>query len=78
MWTVESVDDIDFVFLPSSGDSSAAALGSLGYSNELYYSDPSNFGRDVDLGDDVVIEDLQNGDDHSCILSTDGDVKCWG
>ena len=53
-------------------------MGSLGYSNELYYSDPSNFGRDVDLGDDVVIEDLQNGDDHSCILSTDGDVKCWG
>ena len=53
-------------------------FGQLGYENTGYFNDSDNFGTDIDFGTDVLIEDMGSGTDFNCILSEDGDVKCFG
>ena len=53
-------------------------FGQLGYGNTGYFNDSDNFGTDIDFGTDVLVDDMGAGTDFNCILSEDGDVKCFG
>jgi len=52
--------------------------GQLGYENTDYFSDPDNFGKDVDLGTGVLVLEWSAGDYFNCILTTNYDVVCYG
>ena len=52
--------------------------GQLGYENTDYFSDSSNFGKDIDLGTGVTVEDWSAGRDFNCFLTTDYAIKCFG
>ena len=52
--------------------------GQLGYSNTFRFSNSNNYGHDVALGTDVNVQLIKAGDDFTCVLTTDGYVKCWG
>jgi len=53
-------------------------FGQLGYGNTEDFSASSNFGNDVDLGTGFVVDDGGVGRYHSCFLSTNHSVKCFG
>ena len=52
--------------------------GQCGYGNTLYFSDADNYGKDINVGTDVFIDDMGAGADFNCILTTDNEVKCFG
>ena len=54
------------------------SFGQLGYENTAYFSDGANYGVDIDFGSGVVIDQLAVGDGFDCVLTTIGEVKCWG
>ena len=52
--------------------------GQLEYGNTDLFSNATNFGKNVDLGTGVIIESGSLGQYHSCFLSTDHQIKCFG
>jgi alpha-tubulin suppressor-like RCC1 family protein len=32
----------------------------------------------IDVGSSVLVAEIATGSYHTCVLSTDGDIKCWG
>ena len=57
------------------GDNS---YGQCGYGNGKYFSDSDNYGKDINVGNDVDIEDVGCGADFTCVLTADSEVKCFG
>ena len=52
--------------------------GQCGYGNTVYFSDSANFGKGINVGTDVEIENMAAGADFNCILTADSEVKCFG
>ncbi len=52
--------------------------GQLGYGNTLRFSNAANNGRDVNVGTGVIVQLIKAGEDFTCVLTSDGYVKCWG
>lgn len=52
--------------------------GQLGTGNTDYYGDETNFGKDIDLGSDFVVESGACGYAFCCLLSTGNGLKCFG
>lgn len=52
--------------------------GQLGTGNTAYYSDATNFGKDIDFGSDFVVGGGDCGYQFCCFLSTGNGLKCFG
>ena len=57
--------------------------GKLGYGNtdDIGNSLPLNMGNNlssIDLGSDFNASKVTGGDEHTCALSTQYEVRCWG
>lgn len=57
------------------GQNNVGQLG-LGNTNYLGDNEPVTSGGYVDVGGDV--DQIQAGYDHTCVLLTNGRVRCWG
>ena len=65
------------VMIRQNGDYGKAGQGHTEYRVE-YASEMGDNLQDTDLGASFIASRLVAGRDHTCALSTDFQVKCWG